>query len=92
MAKAKPKFKHLMRDGTVEEVEGTKLSDSFHYHKQDNIFWLTHTPSGRFVTSAKKLKSLKELINEPEFFDEKLTVTGLYEAYRRWGNRNWWLI
>ena len=92
MVKAKPIFKLRMNDGTIKEVEGTKLSNDFHYHKQDNLFWLTHTRSGRLVTSAKKLKSLKELINEPEFFDEKLDVKRLHDAYVRWGNRNWWNV
>lgn len=87
MAKAKPRFKHLMRDGSVELVEGTRLNDLFHYHSQDGLYWLTHTPSGRFITSSKKVKSIRELINEPEFFEE-ITVTNLYRAYQRWINRN----
>lgn len=90
MAKTKPKFKLRMKDGSVEEVEGTKLNDNFHYHKSENLYWLTHTPSGRLVTSAKKVKSLRELINEPEFFDDNLTVTAMHKAYVRWANRNMW--
>lgn len=89
MAKAKPIFKLKMKDGSVKEVEGTKLTDQFHYHKDEGLYWLTHTPSGMLVTSAKRVKSLKELINEPEFFDD-LTVKSMFEAYKRWTQRNQW--
>ena len=92
MVKTKPKFKLKMKDGTVREVEGTKLNDRFHYHKAENTYWLTHTPSGQLVTSAKKVKLLRELVNEPEFFDDQLTISRLYEAYCRWGNRHFWAV
>ena len=91
MAKTKPQFKHRMKDGTVELVEGTRLTDLFHYHQQDGLYWLTHTPSGMFVTSAKKVKSLRELIQEPEFFDD-ITVMGVHRAYVRWAQRNSWKV
>ena len=92
MAKAKPQFKHLMKDGSVQVVEGTRLTDQFHYHSQDGLYWLTHTPSGRFLTSAKKVKSLRELINEPEFFEDRITIESLFKAYVRWGNRMGWKV
>lgn len=92
MVKAKPVYKLRMKDGSVSEVEGTRLTDEFHYHKSDGLFWLTHTKSGMFVTSSKKLKSLKELINEPEFFDDRITIEALYKAYIRWADRNRWKV
>ena len=84
-------YQHTMKDGTVLSIAGTPINDRFHYHKsQDNTYWLTHTETGKFVTSAKKVKSLKALVQEPEFFDEEISPRRLAEAVNRFFNREGW--
>ena len=71
------------RERVDKHTKRTEVIDETH-----DAYWLTHTPSGKFLTSAQTVKSLKELVNEPEFFDEKLTMKRLLQAYGRWINRS----
>lgn len=83
---------HRMKDGSTKRVVAKQMVDGFHYHKEDGRYWLTKTSSGVLITSATKLKSLKELVQEPEFFDETITRERIAEAVNRWGNRNFWKV
>lgn len=91
MASKSRTFKLNMKDGSTKEVTGTPIGVDFFYHKEDGRYWLTHIKSGKLVTSARTVKLLRELANEPEFFGD-LTVRGLYKAYIRWADRNNWKI
>ena len=79
-----------MKDGSTKRVVAKPLTDELHYHKEDGLYWLTKTSSGVLITSAKTIKALKELIQEPEFFDEPMTREGIIAAVNRWGNRRGW--
>lgn len=87
-------FWHQRKDGSIEEVEGTPLTPHYHYHKFDGSYWLNHTATGKFITHARTVKGLRELISEPEFsIDGELTDEqrkGMLVAISRWGNRNGW--
>lgn len=56
-----------MRDGTKMEVDGTSLNDHLFYYKPSDFF-LVHKDTGRYITSATKLRNLKELTTTPAFF------------------------
>lgn len=79
-----------MRDGSTKRVVAKKLTDQLFYHKEDGLFWLSKAPSGVLITSSRTLKAIKELIQEPEFFDEPMTREGIAAAVSRWGNRRGW--
>ena len=76
-----------MKDGTMKRVVAKKLGDRFHYHKQEGRYWLTKSDSGVLITSARTIKLLKELLQEPEFFDEVLTRERAAAAVNRWANK-----
>lgn len=83
-------FTHAMKDGTTRRVAGKPLNEHFHYHKEGDRYWLTKSSSGVMITSSKTIKALKELVQEPEFFDDVLTREGIARAVNRWGNRRGW--
>lgn len=77
------------KDGTKTTVKGTTLREGrWFYYKRDNRYWLTHEPTGLFLASAPTVKALRELINEPEFFQED--ITKLVDAVNRWNNKIGW--
>lgn len=78
-----------MRDGSFKDVEGTVLREGLHYHKDEEtkLFFLTHDKTGKYIASSNRLKEIKELIQEPEFFDDTITLRGLLDAKTRWMNR-----
>ena len=79
-----------MKDGSTKRVVAKKLNDDFHYHKEDGLYWMTKTSSGVLITSSKTIKALKELIQEPEFFDDTLTRERIAQALNRWANSKGW--
>lgn len=81
-------FTITLRNHTTEQVQGTRLRPCWFYHKRDNRYWLTHEPTGLFLASAPTVKALRELINEPEFFQKD--ITKLADAVSRWNNRIGW--
>lgn len=81
-------FTITLRNHTTEQVQGTRLREHWFYHKRDNRYWLTHEPTGLFLASAPTVKALRELINEPEFFQED--ITKLADAVSRWNNKIGW--
>jgi hypothetical protein len=83
-------FCHTGKYGNKYWVHGKKLTQDFHYHKEDNLYWCTHTPTGLLLTSSKTIKSIKALLAEPEFFDEHLTIPRMFQAYRRYANQKGW--
>lgn len=85
-------FSHAMKDGTTKRVVGKPLNEHFHYHKEDGRYWLTKSSSGVMITSARTVKLLKELMQEPEFFDEVLTRERIAQAVNRWGNSKGWKV
>lgn len=75
-----------MKDGSKKVVTGTQLRPGFNYHKDEDsgLYFLDHEKTGRYIASAVKVKELKELLQEPEFFDEKLTIRKIHAAKVRW--------
>ena len=86
-------FPVRMYDGSIGYHDnGKALNKDWWYRKEDAVFFCTHTKSGRLLTSAKTLKSLKALLAEPEFFDETPSVARLQQAYLRWARRSNWNV
>ena len=83
-------YQHSMKDGTIKRVAGKPMGEHFHYHKEAGRYWLTKNSSGVLITSSKTIKALKELVQEPEFFDETLTRERIAQAVNRWGNSKEW--
>lgn len=81
-----------MKDGTGREVMAKDLNKDFFVYEEDGAFWLTHTKTGGMVTSGRTQKSLRELLQEPEFFEEPLSSPNLAKAINRWGNRHNWNV
>lgn len=81
-----------MKDGSTKRVVAKPLTDELHYYKEDGLYWLTKTSSGVLITSSKTIKALKELIQEPEFFDEPMTREGIATAVNRWANSRGWRV
>lgn len=80
-----------MRDGSVKHcAEFKDLDANWWYRKEDGLYWITHTGSGRLLTSTRTLKAAKALLAEPEFFDERLTLKRMFQAYKRYANRAGW--
>lgn len=79
-----------MRDGSRKRVLSKKLTDHLSYRKENDRFWLTKTSSGVLITSSKTLKLLRELIQEPEFFDEPMSRERIADAVIRWGQKHRW--
>ena len=80
-------FTITLKNGESATVRGVRLREGvWFYHKgEDGRYYLDHEPTGRFLTSAKTVKALKELINEPEFFGNEFIA--LFDAVNRWNNR-----
>lgn len=75
-----------MKDGTMKPVAGMQLRPGLNYHKDPDtgLYFLDSEKTGTYIATATKLKELKELIQEPEFFEEPLTVRNILEAVIRW--------
>ena len=81
-----------MKDGSTKRVVAKKLNEDFHYHKEQGIYWMTKTSSGVLITSSKTVKALKELMQEPEFFDIPLTRERIAQAVNRYMNAKGWKV
>lgn len=80
----------MMKDGMNTIISATPLSEKYAYHKEGSYYILTHIPSGVLVTTAKKVKNLKALVQYPEFFKENASPVDILRAVNRWNNDNNW--
>lgn len=81
------KLANRMKDGTWRcwyKAKTMPGRPKFHYHHSEYAYWLTHSQSGVLITSARRLKDLKVLLQEPEFLEEKLVPSKLKDAVVRW--------
>lgn len=89
----KTKYKIKKKEGMVE-IEGTVFNNVWGIDKRETGYYvLTYIPNGCFVASARTMKTLKLMIQEPEFFDfdgTKETLPPLKDAIKRTYDKLGW--
>lgn len=90
----KIKYKINMKNGEPQEVEGYVVNEVWGIDKRANNYYvLTYIPNGCLVDSARTIKFLKMLVQEPEFFDfdgTPKTCDKLVTAISRYRNEHGW--
>ncbi len=61
------------KDGSESEVQATKVSDEWAYHKDidSGLYAITYVPSGKKLGMLRTVASVKELLNDERFFNDK---------------------
>lgn len=79
--------------GQKMEVEGYVFNKMWGIDKRGpQHYILTHIETGHLVWSAKTQKTLKELVQEPEFFEEKIDTKLLSDAIKRYHEHKGWNV
>lgn len=68
-AKIRTKYEH-----GEAEIEHTIIDDNWAYRNENGLYYLTHRPTGKMFGSYLKVGTIKELLKEECFFNDKFST------------------